>query len=217
MPSGVPATWDILIPTIPHRHEKLCGLLAELDRQWRPGLGVRIYRDNFELVHLDSHAKRQALMEASAADYISHLDDDDWVAEDFVAVIMQALEQRPDYVGFHVEITWDGRPHRTAVHSLEYASWNGWEDEPKDQPLVRNVTHLNPIRRELALLGQWTGSTDEQWSQQVWESGKVVSQVMIRRDMYFYRFSPADSFVTQRCPATLPLPDLPEYPWLTIV
>lgn len=44
----MPVTWQILIPTIPHRHDKLAGLLETLDAQMRPGVGVLAYRDNLE-------------------------------------------------------------------------------------------------------------------------------------------------------------------------
>jgi hypothetical protein len=42
-------TWDILICSIPHRDEMLADLLAELDRQHQPGVGVIVCRDNLDL------------------------------------------------------------------------------------------------------------------------------------------------------------------------
>lgn len=216
-------TWDILISTLPHRHEKLCDLLAELDRQWQPGLGVLVLRDNFALVHLDSHVKRQRLTEASGAEYVCTLDDDDWPADDYVTAIMEALGRRPDYVGFRVDITWNGQPHRRAIHSLEL-EWTAWGDGltpgvvlDYDVPLLRNVTHLNPMRRDLALLADWTGSTDEQWSDAIRKTGTVRTQVMIDRVMYHYRFCREDNFATQRQPMPEPLPEIPAYPWLTVL
>jgi len=212
------ATWDVLISTIPHRHGKLTALLAEFGLQWEPGFGVRLLRDNYGLVHLDSHAKRQRLTESSAADYVCFMDDDDWPAHDYVAAIMGALATRPDYVGFRVDITWAGNPHRKAVHSLAHSSWTSWQDgEKTGDPLIRNVTHLNPMRRELALLADWNQLTDEQWSRAVWESGLVRTEVMIDREMYFYRFDPDDNFITQRGTMPEPLPEIPSYPWLTVL
>lgn len=207
-------TWDILISTLPHRHGKLVELLAEFDRQWEPGLGVLVLRDNYGLVHLESHAKRQALAEASQAEYVSYFDDDDWPAPDFVYAIMGALARNVDYVGFRVDVTWDGDPHRKAIHSLRYASWTGWGD---DGPLLRNVSHLNPMRRKAALSGNWNDCTDEQWSETVWQSGLLDTEAFIDREMYHYRFSRHDNFSTQRAPMPEPLPEIPSYPWLTVL
>ena len=39
-------TYDIMMASIPHRHDRLCLLLAEFDRQMQPGVGLRIYYDN---------------------------------------------------------------------------------------------------------------------------------------------------------------------------
>jgi hypothetical protein len=39
---------------------------------------------------------------------VSFLDDDDWIAEDFIETIMGALKTGPDYVGFKVLYTVDG-------------------------------------------------------------------------------------------------------------
>jgi hypothetical protein len=82
-------TWDILICSIEHRADMLDALLAELERQLLPGVGVRVFRDNLETVYGE---KCQRLLDSSTADYVSFLDDDDWIAEDFIATIMDALK-----------------------------------------------------------------------------------------------------------------------------
>lgn len=206
-------TWDVLIPTIPHRHDRLCRLLDEFRRQWQPGLGVRVLRDNLERPNAESHSKRGELARSSSADYICDVDDDDWIAPDYVMSITQALASRPDYVGFRVNWTRDGEPYGMARHSLEYKGY-GQED-----PLwwQRDITHLNPMRRELALLAEWTGRIDEEWAAQLRDSGQVKTQVMIDRVMYHYRFETDDNFNTPRQPWDHPMPPLPEYPWLTVL
>jgi glycosyltransferase involved in cell wall biosynthesis len=206
-------TWDVLIPTIPHRHEKLRALLTEFYRQWQPGLGVRVLRDNLERPGLESHAKRQELIESSAADYVCDMDDDDWPAPDYVSSIMKALRSRPDYVGFQVSWTRDGNPHGDGVarHSLEYDRYS------TEAPWTRDITHLNPLRRELALLADWRGLIDEDWSACLRLSGRVKTQVMIDRVLYYYRHDTADNFYTERTAWDRPLPPLPHYPWLTVL
>lgn len=202
-------TWDLLIATIPHRHERLCGLLAELDRQWQAGLGVLVYRDNLQ--HAVG-AKRQALLEASQANYVSFVDDDDTVAPDFVALIMKALASEPDYVGFRVNCRTDGKLVNSADHSLRYTKWDTLPDR-----LIRDFSHLNPIRRELALLGRFRGKDVEDWN---WAKGVRDHRAGWREElipdvMYEYRFSTTDNHNTKRrpWPAAVTHP-LPEYPWL---
>jgi len=206
------ASWDVLISTIPHRHQKLCLLLAELDRQRQPGFGVRLLRDNLERPMVDSHVKRQELLESSAADYVCSLDDDDWVAPDYVSAIMEALEQEPDYVGFLVNVMRDGKQWRTATHSLEHG-----RHETVDSLYIRDITHLNPMRREVALLASWRDVIDDDWAAKIRDTGRLRTQVMIDRYLYLYRADTTDCFYTSRGPMPEPLPQLPEYPWLTVI
>jgi len=202
-------SYDILIATIPHRHERLCALLAGLDRQMQPGAGVRLYRDNLE--H-GIAAKRQALLESSAADYVSFVDDDDEIAPDFVPRVMQALAAGPDYVGFTVKVSSPEAPP-VAYHSLRYQCWiNG------APVLLRDISHLNPVRRELALRVRFDGpyGEDGRWADEMRAAGHLRTEVTIDGDpMYHYRNELSDSAKI----AKSPLPEdqvqpLPSYPWL---
>jgi glycosyltransferase involved in cell wall biosynthesis len=208
MISGSPA-FDILIPTIPHRHHKLLGLLGSLGDQMRPGVGVRVFRDNLTW---DLGAKRRALLDSSAADYVACVDDDDQVAPDYIEAITAALAARPDYVGFILLFTCNWAPPQVTRHSL---AAGGWSDGPEGP--VRDISHLNPVRRELAALGTWEGGygEDRRWAAALRASGRVRTEVMIDRWMYRYRFSKDDCSEITRQPWPGPLPALPPYPWLT--
>ena len=106
--------WQILITTIPHRHDKLCALLEYLDAQMRPGVGVLLCRDE----HLAGYRPGlQALMDAATAEYVSAIADDDTYSPDAIPRITAALETRPDYVGFRVRLTENG-VRRIPCHPL---------------------------------------------------------------------------------------------------
>lgn len=202
--------WDILICAIPHRHQRLCGLLAELDRQQLPGMSVLVYRDNLEHTIAE---KRQALLEASGAEYTCFIDDDDMVPPWYAARIMQALQERPDYIGFRVKYLIDGEDQwLPAEHSLRHSGWWG-----SNAGLYRDISHLNPVRREVALAGKFDGgeySEDSRWAAMVRDSGLARSEVFISADMYWYQYSTSDNAkVTARQPAR-EIPPLPVYPWL---
>lgn len=205
--NGTP-TWDILMASIPHRHDRLVPLLAELDRQMRPGLSLRISYDNLVL---PVGEKYRRLLESSSAEYVCNLEDDDWIAPNYVAQITRGLEQHPDYVGFPVKWTSDGRAMIPVTHSLRYS---GWENTPNE--LTRDIVQFNPLRRELANLGQWAASNnpDSEWADGVRASGLVRSEFWIDEPMYYYQTMSADTYMTGRTPWPDPLPALPEYPWL---
>lgn len=202
--------YDILIPTIPHRHERLCPLLAELDRQMVPGVGVIAWQDNLEASYGD---KCQGLLEASRADYVAFLDDDDWIAPDYVEAIAAALHGKPDYVGFPVVYTIDGVAQVPVVHSLN--GDHGYAAECR----VSDIVHKNPIRRDLALTGRWSGGwgADGRWGAEVRATGRVRAEAWIGEPMYHYRYSNDDEFRTPREPLPGPLPPLPAYEWLTVL
>ena len=200
-------TYDILTTSIPHRHESLCLLLAELDRQIRPGVGMILYRDDLEVPYGD---KTQALIEASSADYVASIDDDDMVAPNYLSKIMEALSSEPDYVGFMVRWTQNGQPQRPVIHSLRCAGWIDRIDQ-----LDRDITQFNPIRRELALLATWAGGhqAERRWSDQLRAIGKVKEEVFIDEPLYWYQECIDDTFMTRREPLGT-MPELPSYPWL---
>lgn len=211
-------TWDLLLPTIPHRHEQMCALLAELDRQAQPGFGMLLMRDNLERRGNASYGKWNDLTNLSRADYISFIGDDDWVAPDFIVNVMTALEEKPDYVGFPVRYTVDGQVRIRVEHSLRYGCWAASPDI-----LMRDIVHHNPIRRELARLTSW--ATDHQeadvtWAAALRATGEVRTEVWIPGEMYHYRQS-GDSWTSRTSnglPEPMPedqIPALPEYPWLT--
>jgi hypothetical protein len=217
----VSPTWDILIRSIVHRHAKLCDLLTVLNAQMLPGAGVLLHRDNLQT---GAARKCQLLVEASRADYTCFVDDDDMVAADYIPRIMAALALRPDYVGFPVAWSIDGIRKRPAEHSLRHTGWND-----DFEALTRDISHLNPIRRELALLGTWAGeyAEDHDWAAQVAATGQVKTEVWIDVPMYDYRYSttdhvppagaPPDVFPPRVPMAPEDIPALPSYPWLTVL
>lgn len=205
-------TWDLLICSIWHRTDLLTELLGHLQRQLVPGVGVRVFRDNLETVYGE---KCQRLLDSSQADYVSFLDDDDWTSDDFIPAIMEALEQRPDYVGFKVLYTVDGVPRIPVFHTLQV---DGWIDTP--EALYRDINHFNPIRRDLALRGEWAGGdgADRRWAAQLREQGCVKDEVFIDREIHHYRFSASTTFTVSSAQSPLdeepPRPDFGFVTWL---
>ena len=216
--------WDILLPTIPHRHDRMCALLAEIDRQWQPGLGMLLYRDNLQRPGNASYAKWQDLEEMSAAEYTSFIADDDWIAPNYVSRVLKAMEDKPDYVGYAVRFTSNGQPMMPVEHSLRHGRW---ENTPR--MLYRDIVHHNPIKRELALLVTWATdhqSADATWGKDLRETGQVQTEVWIPEQMYYYQEKTNagvgdNSWTYWHGGLPQPMPEseikpVPEYHWLTV-
>ena len=206
-----PLTWQILIPTIAHRHGKLRGLLKVLDAQMRPGVRVTVWRDNLEHGYAE---KLQGLYDAATAEYVSSLADDDSVAPDFIPRCLEAMADRPDYVGFRVLWTEAGVPQIPVRHSLACRAWYGTGLE-----MGRDLMYYNPVRREHADQVRFRGrDCDREWADDLRALGIVRTEVFIDAEMLYYRHDAADDFYVPR----RPLPEdeilpLPSYPWLDVL
>lgn len=95
-------------------------------------------------------SKRQKLLERASGEFIVFFDDDDEPYEGFLKNIVAVIENNPkiDCIGVNINMTTNGKTPQRLCHSLKYKEWkeniDGWD-------YVRNVTHRNPVRRELAL------------------------------------------------------------------
>jgi hypothetical protein len=174
--------WSILIATHTQRRVLFQRLLAGLAPQVarHPDIEVVVYYNHGALLIGDY---RQALLEEAAGWYVCFIDDDDRVPDYYCDDIVNAMATRPDYVGFELEYTDATRPERNgrAFHHLRY---RGWRHERGRY--YRDITHLNPILRGLALRGRFQGGAGEDlnWATQV--RRHVRTQAYLPKTMYYY-------------------------------
>ncbi len=217
-------TWQILITTIPHRHDKLLGLLAVLDAQMQPGVSVLLCRDE----HMAGYRPGlQALMDAATAEYVSAIADDDSYCPDAVSRIMAALASNPDYVGFRVRIIQDGVHQGLVIHSLAYHGWNGcvpseggyYRQRPPDGSFRLDLMYVNPVRREHAQQVRFRGfACDVEWADDIRALGIVKTEVFIDDEIYYYNRNLSDYISTPRGTFREDIiQPLPSYPWLTVI
>jgi hypothetical protein len=182
-------TWTILVPTLGERRplfERLMrGLLPQLD-PFEGRVNVVAWWNN-GVPRLPEI--RQAMVFGARSEYVSFVDDDDLVPDYFVTEVVSALAERPDYVGWQVQCYSDGHPTAVSYHSLRHGRWRN--DGPR---YFRDISHLNPIRRDLALLADFRRTKpgrpeDRAWVDQIRQTGKVRQEVMIDRIMYHYLYS----------------------------
>ena len=181
--------WTILVATLGQRRERFGRLLDRLLPQLDAHDGavtICALQNNGE--RLLGYV-RQDLVEHATSTYVSFVDDDDDVPDYFVAEVVACLDDQVDYVGWQMQCYVDGAPLKPTYHSLRYSHW--FDDR---KGFYRDISHLNPIRRELALRGDFRRGEppeDVSWADQL--RGVVRTECYVNRLMYYYRSSSTDS------------------------
>lgn len=151
---------SVLICSLPARRAMCERLYAFLYSQVRRE--ARMHFTNFVEIFVDDKpgisrddkpgisrgAKRQRLLERARGQYVCFVDDDDWVAPNYIERIVTGLTDHPgaDCAAFVGVMTTDGNNPVRFEHSLLYERW-----EQVNGVHVRPPNHLNPVRRVLAL------------------------------------------------------------------
>lgn len=183
---------SILIPSIPSRLSMLKDLLEELDRQSK-GLDV-------EILALSDNCKRQvgikrnSLMQMAKGQYITHLDDDDFVAPDYIETILDCINNgtNPDVICFKSRSYIDDEQPFIVSTSLAY-------ENEESRYVDANAKLRNNIRRkpwhwcvwknEIALKGSFPSDfyfgEDWHWLQQV--IPLCVTETIIDKELHIYR------------------------------
>lgn len=181
---------SILIATMGRRNSKFAELLRLLNPQVQEFNGeveVVAYWNNGEL---PIGEVRKALIEEAKGKYICFIDDDDKVSKDYCRRILEVLKTSPDYVGFKVAFFDNGKEMPPVFHSIKYTHWH--QDE---RGYYRGVTHLNPIKRSIAIQGDFgtdrTAGEDAKWARSV--TPLVKTEEYINKVMYFYYHDSSDT------------------------
>lgn len=196
--------WTILIATLGQRQERFQRLLQFLLPQVEEASGrvnVLAYWNNGERPLAEV---RQALVDDADGTFVSFVDDDDLVAATYVPRILAAMNDGIDYVGFRLQCYVDGAPLKPTYHSLKYPQW--YDDE---RGFYRDVSHLNPVRRELALKADFRKTTppeDVAWADQL--RGILKTENFVNDVMYQYYSSSTDT--TWR-PGSVQVPRVGQY------
>ena len=214
-----PPTWTILVPTIPSRATLFARLLDVLLPQLEAHEGrvtVLAWR-NTGRPHLG--ALRDAMLLAAPGEYVSFIDDDDLVPAYYVDEVVRALEGRPDHVGYQLEFTTEAGGEQVGREVVDHSLRHGrWHRNAEGQ-LVRDFTHVDPIRRDIALRGQFARAKrgraeDRMWVKQV--RGWLRTEAYVDKIMYHYLWShEGSSWGPDRRVVDVPdLPPRPSHPFL---
>ena len=180
---------SILTPSIPQRIDQLHQLSQKILSQIHAPKGAcpvehLIFSDNRAR---SIGAKRQALLEAAQGEYIAYVDDDDDVADDYVASLLRGIETGKDVVTFRQRAVYNGQ-ESTVVFSLAN------QDEPFTPGGItrRGAWHVCAWRRELAadcVFPFINYGEDKAWSLQA--RARVRGEIHIPRILHTYRHDAA--------------------------
>lgn len=172
--------WTIGIPSVPARRKLRERVLAQLDKQTSK-------YSNIEVIVLEDNRqrqlgpKRQAIIDIAQGEYISFIDDDDLIADDYIRTLCPLLDGA-DCVGFTGQISIEGKPWRNVYYSKE----NGWDNVGDD--FLRPIQHLTPVRTELVRQVKYRGHRreDSDWSKRMIKAGLLKTENLTDKVMYYY-------------------------------
>lgn len=186
---------SVLIATVPHRAEKLAQLLGVLLPQAE--------KWHFEVIGLRNAGDkplgeyRAALLDEARGTYACFVDDDDTVPGCYAAAIFKAAVNNPDVIGFEQQCSGYGMAASRCSISLR------WVNPPQEAIAgwyLRSVSHVCPVRTELARQAPWTSmlphtGEDMDWARRMTPllRDRGSNEAYIDRVMYHYQWTAADS------------------------
>lgn len=187
LPDRYSTKLSILIASVAERKHFLNELMMVLKPQLTPEVEVLISYDT----GISIGEKRNRLLRSSKGKYCVFIDDDDLVSRWYVGLILSAIKQDPDVVGFKLKILpfkklskLEYNVSTEVIHSLRYEKWNN-----VSVPQERTPNHLNPIKRELLIKNMFNNinfGEDRQFSESI--VNLLTNEIFIDKELYFYRY-----------------------------
>jgi hypothetical protein len=177
--------WSILTLTMPTRVEFLARLKNNLEPQLVDGVEWKIKMCDFNY----SLGENREMMRRSAGGmYSNFVDDDDKISDRYVDRILPLLGDT-DYIGFRLQAFENNvaLPGPT-YHSLLCGGWFDKTYADGTKSWHRDLSHLNPIRTELALSAPMYGGfgEDSRWAGDLRKLGIVKTEHFLEEIMYAY-------------------------------
>jgi len=173
---------SILTPAVPSRIEQVNGLRAMIAAQ---------IRDNMPIEHLilfDNKRrtvgeKRDALLRIALGEYVAFVDDDDFVSDDYVALILQKTWLGPDVITFRQQATVNDQ-----IAEIEFRLGHPNQPFLPGTLVKRNAWHICAWRRSLAIASHFPASNyGEDWAFAAPLCQVAKTEEHIPKTLHFYR------------------------------
>lgn len=181
--------WSILISSVPERVLKLDSLMSYLEASIfqagaKGAVEVLSFMDNRTR---SIGMKRQGLLDMARGEYVSFVDDDDWLLNDYVERIFDSMRRhsKPDVFVFPSTCVLMGLDIRVE-HSIRYEN-----EAAQLRTFTRKPWHIHPIRSVLAKSSRFTDrmyGEDADWLAPLWPQMKVEYKVS-NEPLYLYQGS----------------------------
>lgn len=178
---------SILICSLHSRALLLKELLSHLNKQIKDKKTVEV------LVNLDNKErstgkKRNELVQLAKGKYVVFIDDDDWVADNYIKLMIDACESGCDCVAINGIITTDGE--NEIKWRLSKDNDNVTIQEHGKPVYLRKTNHITAIKREHALKVKFpdkSNGEDKFFSDEV--NKFLKTETVIYNPIYHYRFT----------------------------
>lgn len=178
---------SILIPTLPDDRSRtfLKRMNLILDRQIARHHGQVEKCIDDRGKHIPTGTKRNDLINYASGDYHVFVDVDDWVASNYVDLIMEGIEKGVDVVTMQGWMTTNGGHHVDWIIKL------GERYEERGGKYYRFPNHLCAFRSDLVshikFPAIWKGE-DFQWAKKVHDSKVLKTEHHIEKQIYHYMY-----------------------------
>jgi len=184
----LPQVWSILICTLDERVEQFSFIYNKLQGQ----INANDLQDRVEILFFKDNRqysvgyKRNTLMRQSKGMYVNFIDDDDDVHDNYIKMIYEELQSKPDCVSLTGIITFNGNWPCPFVHTIQH----------KDHYKIGNTfynppNHISTIKRSVASRFPFPDISygeDYNWAMQICHSGLLQTESVITTPYYFYRY-----------------------------
>lgn len=164
--------------------EQLWPQFEALSVQQRERVQVLILNDDKSMMLGE---KRNAMVAVAKGRYVVFVDDDDRIASDYIATILEATSSDADVITFPVAVSLNGEPPKTCYYSKDFSQDRNLADRYERLP-----NHICCTRRELALAAQFPDipyGEDSGYSKSL--HPLLRTEHRIDRVLYFYDYSSA--------------------------
>lgn len=196
---------SICIPTIVTREQQFNKLYSEIERQIKAGG----YENKVQLIfecdnkEISIGAKRQLLLNRSEGLYNVQIDDDDWIAEDYIETIIQRIvfdNTVYDCIGYYEKCVFENRVEYSSL-SIESKSWRTLNPAQFTRYGSPKINHLRtpfcktPI---LTSICKKVGYSDMRFGEDHDFAKRVYpfleSELFIIKEMYIYQYKQEEHF-----------------------
>jgi glycosyltransferase involved in cell wall biosynthesis len=181
----------ICVPTVIGREEVCNKLLDEINKQIAENklekeIEVILDKDNKEV---SIGAKRQRMYSAAKGIFAVQLDDDDWIAPDYIKLCYEGTLKDVDCIGYHEFCTFDGIKPKLSDFSIKYPAWKEYNYPLNGFSHVRTPFCKSPIKTDICKkvgVKDMRFGEDHDFAIRVYPLLK--KEHYINKAMYFYRY-----------------------------